>query len=135
MEIICKNSTAIIRKCIYFKIYINLYECVFCHVHLFATLWSVACLTPLVPGILQARTAVGSHFLLLGIFLTLGLKPGLLHCRWILCPLSHQGSLGINNIILWRREWLPTPVFLPGEFQGQRGLELQSIGLQRVGHD
>ena len=24
--------------------------------------------------------------------------------------------------ILWRREWLPTPVFLPGEFHGQRSL-------------
>ena len=24
--------------------------------------------------------------------------------------------------ILWRREWLPTPVFLLGEFQGQRNL-------------
>ena len=24
--------------------------------------------------------------------------------------------------ITWRREWLPTPVFLPGEFQGQRSL-------------
>ena len=24
--------------------------------------------------------------------------------------------------ILWRREWLPTPVFLPEEFQGQRSL-------------
>ena len=23
----------------------------------------------------------------------------------------------------WRREWLPTPVFLPGELHGQRGLE------------
>ena len=23
---------------------------------------------------------------------------------------------------LWRREWLPTPVFLPGEFHGQRSL-------------
>ena len=22
----------------------------------------------------------------------------------------------------WRREWLPTPVFLPGKFHGQRGL-------------
>ena len=22
----------------------------------------------------------------------------------------------------WRREWQPTPVFLPGEFQGQRNL-------------
>ena len=24
--------------------------------------------------------------------------------------------------IPWRREWLPTPVFLPGEFHGQRKL-------------
>jgi len=24
--------------------------------------------------------------------------------------------------IPWRREWLPTPAFLPGEFQGQRSL-------------
>ena len=22
----------------------------------------------------------------------------------------------------WRRKWLPTPVFLPGEFRGQRSL-------------
>ena len=25
--------------------------------------------------------------------------------------------------ILWRSEWLPTPVFLPGEFNGERILE------------
>ena len=24
--------------------------------------------------------------------------------------------------IPWRRKWLPTPVFWPGEFHGQRGL-------------
>ena len=28
---------------------------------------------------------------------------------------------GVRNIP-WRREWLPTPVFLPGEFHGQRSL-------------
>ena len=33
---------------------------------------------------------------------------------------------------LKRKEWLPTPVFLPGEFHGQR---LQFMGSQRVGHD
>ena len=38
--------------------------------------------------------------------------------------------------IPWRREWQPTPVFLPGEFHGQRSLVgLQSMGLQRAGHD
>jgi len=25
-------------------------------------------------------------------------------------------------MILWRREWLPPPIFLPGEFHGQRSL-------------
>ena len=35
---------------------------------------------------------VGSHTLLQGIFPTDGLNPGLLHCRWILYLLSHQGS-------------------------------------------
>ena len=24
--------------------------------------------------------------------------------------------------VSWRREWLPTPVFLPGKFHGQRSL-------------
>ena len=26
------------------------------------------------------------------------------------------------GMIPWRRKWLPTPVFLPGEFYGQRNL-------------
>ena len=40
----------------------------------------------------QVRTlGVGCHSLLQGIFLTQGLKPGLLHCRQIFYSLSHQG--------------------------------------------
>ena len=35
---------------------------------------------------------MGSLSLLQGIILTQGLNPGLLHCRWILYSLSHQGS-------------------------------------------
>ena len=34
--------------------------------------------------------------------------------------------------IPWRREWIPTPVFWPGEFHGWR---LQSMGSQKVGHN
>ena len=30
----------------------------------------------------------------------------------------------------WRRAWLPTPVFLPGEFHGQRSL----LGYRPQGH-
>jgi len=38
--------------------------------------------------------------------------------------------------IVWRREWQPTPVFLPGESPWtQVPGRLQSIGLQRVGHN
>ena len=38
--------------------------------------------------------------------------------------------------IPWRRTWQPTPVFLPGEspWTEEPG-ELQSMGLQRVGHN
>ena len=37
---------------------------------------------------------------------------------------------------IWRREWQPTPVFLPGKPHGQRSLaDCSPWGLQRVGHD
>ena len=35
--------------------------------------------------------------------------------------------------ILWRRKQQPAPVFLPGEFYGQRSLA--AMGWQRVGHN
>ena len=38
------------------------------------------------------NTRMGCHALLQGIFPTQGLNPGLLHCRQILCHVSHQGS-------------------------------------------
>ena len=38
--------------------------------------------------------------------------------------------------IPWRREWLPTPVFLPRKSHGRRNLEGYSVwGHQRVGHN
>ena len=37
--------------------------------------------------------------------------------------------------ILWRRKWQPTPIFLPGNSQGQSSLASYSAwGSQRVGH-
>ena len=38
-------------------------------------------------------------------------------------------------LIPWRREWLPTPVFLPGEYHGQKSLAGDSTWDCRVGHD
>ena len=57
------------------------------------------------------NTGVGSHFLLQGIFLTQGSNPSLLHCRWILYHLSHQGSPRIL-------EWVAYP-FSSGSSQPQ----------------
>ena len=50
--------------------------------------------------------------------------------------LEHRFNPSIKKIP-WRREWQPTPVFLPGEFHGQRSLAdnlLQSVGSQRIRH-
>ena len=46
-------------------------------------------------------------------------------------------SLSLFTFMHWRRKWQPTPVFLPGESQGQRSLVgwLPSMGSHRVGHD
>ena len=44
------------------------------------------------------------------------------------------GSLGQEDP-LERRERLPIPVFLPGEFHGREVEGLQSMGSQRVGQD
>ena len=64
-------------------------------------------------------------------------------CKWIDIQGFLGGSNGKKNMpqwrkpgfypwvrnIPWRREWLPTPVFLPREFHGQRNLVwLQSMG-------
>ena len=62
------------------------------HIWLFATPWAVAHQAPLSTGDSPGKnTGVGCHALLQRIFPTQGSKPGLLHCRWILYCLSHQG--------------------------------------------
>ena len=53
-------------------------------------------------GLSRQENWVPCHALLQGIFPTQGLNPGLLHCRWILYYLSHQGSP-------WILEWLAYP--------------------------
>ena len=44
------------------------------------------------------------------------------------CNAGDQDLIPVGKI-LWRREWQPTPGFLPREFHGQ------ITGSQRVGHD
>ena len=53
-------------------------------VQLFATPWTVACEVPLSMEFSRPEYGVDSHFLLQGIFPTLGLNPGLPHCSTFL---------------------------------------------------
>ena len=77
------------------------------------------------------------------------------YCSWRSFPHSsvsnksacNAGDLGLipgsgetpgeGNGNPWRREWQPTPVFLPGKVRGQRSLVgyIQFMGSQRVGYD
>ena len=47
------------------------------------------------------NTGVGCHALLWGIIPTQGSNPSLLHCRWILHHLSHQGSPRILECVAY----------------------------------
>ena len=50
----------------------------------------------------------------------------------------NAGDLGFNpwfGKMPWRREWQPTPIFLPGEFHGQRSLVGYSPRDRRVRHN
>ena len=44
-------------------------------------------------------------------------------------------SLSLFTFMHWRRKWQPTPVFLPGESQGQGSLVGCRLWGHRVGHD
>ena len=47
--------------------------------------------------------------------------PGGSDCKESTCS-AGEPDLIPDREIPWRREWLPTPVFLPGESHGQRSL-------------
>ena len=63
-------------------------------------------------------------------------EPGRLQSMGSL-PVGHKWatSLSLFTFMHWRRKWQPTPVFLPGESQGQRSLVDCHMGSHRVGHD
>ena len=51
--------------------------------------------------------------------------PGGFSGKESICQCKRHKRLGFNSWvgkIPWRRKWQPTPVFLPGEFYGQRSL-------------
>ena len=48
--------------------------------------------------------------------------PGISDAKESACQCRRLGSDPWVRRIPWRREWQPTPVFLPGEAHGQRSL-------------
>ena len=52
---------------------------------------------------------------------------------WRICLQCRTGFDPWVRKILWGTEWIPIPVFFPGEFHGQRSLKcFQSMGLQKA---
>ena len=85
--------------------------CVCLVIQLYPTLCeSMDCSPPVssVHGTFSGKNArVGCHFPLQGIFLTQGSNPHLLwllHCRWILSPMSHWGSHKKIVVLLFSRQ-------------------------------
>ena len=82
------------------------------HVQLFAILWTVAQKAPLSMGISSKNIEVGCCALLQGIFLTQGSNLNflcLLHCRWILYPLSHWECSGDMTLCICQDSYICVP--------------------------
>jgi len=58
----------------------------------------------------------------MGAFLISEGFPGGLDGKESACNVEDPGSIPGLGKILWRRNWQPTPVFLPEKFHGQRSL-------------
>ena len=86
---------------------------------------------PLSMGFSRQEYGVGCHCLLQGIFPILGSNLGLLHCRWILYHLSHQGSpdKGTENQLESSKYLLPQDQGLAGTCTSGFGW---GTGLRRV---
>ena len=61
--------------------------------------------------------------------------PGGSDAKKSACTMGDSDSIPGSGRFPWRREWQPTPVFLPGELHGQRSLAGYSPWVCRVGHD
>ena len=117
-----------------------------------ATPWTTACQASLPFTISQSLLKLMSIPLLLppSVFHNIRVfsNESALHIRWpkywsfnfSISPSNEYSGLVSFRVLVWspswRRKWQPTPVLLPGESHGQREPGgLQSVGLQRVGHD
>ena len=99
------------------------------------------------PSSLQAssgKIGTATHLRELSGFMEIKYVKGPRLPRWLsgkesACQCRRRRSLGFNPWVgrsLWKRKWQPTPVFLPGEYGGQRSLAgCSPLGSQRMGQD
>ena len=86
------------------------------------------------------NSGLGCHALLQGIFPTQGFNPGLQHCRWILCHLSHQGSPRILEWVAypfssgssWPRNWTGVSSIAGRFFTSWASREAQAVSVQNI---
>ena len=63
-------------------------------------------------------------------------EPGRLQSMgWLRVGHNWVTSLSLSTFMHWRRKWKPTPVFLPGESQGQGSLVGCRLWGRTIGHD
>jgi len=71
-------------------------------------------------------TSIVCYILYLNILFYIGVQP---------VTGEENSTTSTSPVQPWRRKQQPTPVFLPGEFHGQRSLVGYSPWGHRVGHD
>ena len=81
--------------------------------------------------VLFVSVFIGKSHTLFGLSWWLRNKKSASQCR----TCKRQGYDPWVEKILWRTEWLPAPIFLPGKFHGHRSLVGYSHCVGRVGHD
>ena len=94
----------------------------FSGVQLFATLWIVACQTPLFMGFSRQEYWSGWPFPSPRDLPNQGFEPGSPARQADSLPSEPPGKPSKLDIYNRRRKWQPTPVFLPGESHKQRSL-------------
>ena len=88
------------------------------------------------PGLMILSLIISANYLpAFFFFLPCKISPWWLSGKESACQCRRPQFYPWVGKIPWRSEWLSTPVFLPGESYGQRGLAGYSLWGCRIGHD
>ena len=106
--------------------------------------WAASEQPPIHPQASSGKIGTATHLRELSGFIEIKYVKGPKLSQWLsgkesVCQCKRRRSLGFNPWVgrsPWRRKWQFTPVFLPGEYCGQRSLaRCGLLGSQRMGRD